>query len=72
MKEREVKIAMKRGTPTFGRYFTFVSMPNRYTQNHRCAIIVGNKHTKSAVIRNAFRRNVYDMTHISEYEAPRQ
>jgi len=59
MKEREVKRAMKKWTPTHGRYFTIVSMPNKYTDNHRFAVVVSNKHTKSAVIRNAFRRSVY-------------
>ena len=60
MKEREVKFAMKRGRPVYGKFFTFVVMPNKRTNNHRFAIVVGNKHTKSAVIRNAFRRNIYD------------
>lgn len=59
MKEREVKLAMKRGKPIFGTFFTCIVFPNRYTQNHRLAIVAGNKHTKSAVLRNAYRRSIY-------------
>lgn len=59
LKEREVKLALKKGKPIFGSFFTCVVFPNRYTQNHRLAIVVGNKHTKSAVLRNAYRRSIY-------------